>query len=502
MIFPFDNLSIGRENELFCHAFYIDLVTELSRFRQFQIISPEPEKYSGKISNGQTDAVFETDYIIKGTFRSIEGRIIINAQLFNNDHKKLTWADRFEGSAVSIFSMQEDLLHKIVSCLQHQLNYDLLAHLRKKPAVQIRAYEYWLRGMDELKKGSLAADLKAREYFQQAIETEPSYSLAYSGLSLSYFNEWSCQLWERWDVNKNGAHEWAKKAIEIDDQDYVAAFVLGRTLLYNEEYDMAEHYLRKALRLNSNDTDSLVQIATCFIYLGFAKEAEKIYNKVLHLNPLRETHFLHIGTFIHLELGQFQKAIDLAAKVPSAIWVDFPVFVAAAHYHLGNHEQMLISWNKFLELYKRRITKHNEDTIPRMIEWIKSVNPYRYKTNLTPFLEHIGKIQTGYEPVIEPERERNEYKMCIFQKEAALWLLSYEGKSIRTGTSKGFNDLAKLLSNPNQPFHCSELMGSSLSARKELVFDEKAKKDYRKRLMEIKEEQAEAEAYNNHFKSE
>jgi tetratricopeptide (TPR) repeat protein len=215
----------------------------------------------------------------------------INAQLLKSDTNEVVWADRYEGERESIFSIQEDLLREIVSSLQQQLNYDLLVHIRKKAPINLTAYEYWLYGMDELKKASIEADQIAREHFQKAIDIDPTYSLAHSGMSLTYFNEWSCQLWERWDVSQKGAYDWAKKAIDLDEQNYVAALVLGRIYLYEAEYDTAEHYLRRALRLNPNDIDSLIQIASCFVYLGYVREAEKLYNKVLQLNPLNQNHY-------------------------------------------------------------------------------------------------------------------------------------------------------------------------------------------------------------------
>ena len=62
------------------------------------------------------------------------------------------------------------------------------------------------------------------------------------------------------------AFVWAKKAIDLNEQNYVAALVLGRIYLYEGEYDIGEHYLRSALRLNPNDTDTLIQLASCFVF--------------------------------------------------------------------------------------------------------------------------------------------------------------------------------------------------------------------------------------------
>ncbi|HEX8677297.1 MAG TPA: hypothetical protein VF700_08755 [Segetibacter sp.] len=497
VIFPFGNLSEGQSNQLFCQSFSIDLVTELSRFRQFNIITYDSvnDRSSSTNSSNQSDFPLQADYFIKGTFRSYNDSLLINAQLVNAKNNQLIWTDRFEGNTESLLFIQEDLLRKIVSTLQQQLNYDLFSQIRKKPSIGLRAYEYWLQGMEELKKGSPEADQTAREFFQLAIETEPTYSLAYSGMSLTYFNEWSCQLWERWEVSRNGSYEWAKKAIDLDDQNHVAAFVLGRNKLYSGEYEIAEHYLRRALRLNPNDTESLVQIASCFIYLGYTLEAEDIYHKVLRLNPLNETSYYCFGTFIYFELGDFKKAIELAEKVLQPLWVDYYAMVAAAYFHLGDYRQMHKFWLQFLDEFSKKIYADNINTEQRALQWIKDVNPYKGNTYMRAFWDYIGNETISGSIESPPKNETSE--MYLFQKENELWLCCYDGKSVRIGDSKGFNDIVKLISIPNLPIHCSELMGSSVSAEKEQLFDETAKKNYRKKILELQHELQEAEANND-----
>src|SRR4028118_2237528 len=85
VIFPFGNLSEGQSNQLFCQSFSIDLVTELSRFRQFNIITFDSvnDRTSSTNSSNQSDSPLQADYFIKGTFRSYNNSLLINAQLVN-----------------------------------------------------------------------------------------------------------------------------------------------------------------------------------------------------------------------------------------------------------------------------------------------------------------------------------------------------------------------------------------------------------------------------------
>jgi TolB-like protein len=148
-VLPFENLTEGNGLAIFCRGFHMDLITELSRFRQFKLIASE-SLLDTKITHA--------DYTVKGSFRYQHHQLKINAQLINNRNDHVAWADRFEGDKESIFAIQESVLKEVVSTLQQQLNHDLLIHIKKKSRVDLTAYEHWLYGMQELKKGTLDAD--------------------------------------------------------------------------------------------------------------------------------------------------------------------------------------------------------------------------------------------------------------------------------------------------------------------------------------------------------
>ncbi|WP_372950013.1 tetratricopeptide repeat protein [Mariniphaga sp.] len=496
-VFPFENLTEGNRLGIFCRSLWLDLITELSKFRQFTIIAEQSVKI---VNANHIDSdyfkLLNTDYYITGAVTSYEKRLIINAQLFNSSASHIIWANRFEGNSEDLFALQENLLMEIVSSLQKQLDYDLVFNIKAKPKSSLKAYENWLLGMEEIKNGTPESDLKARKYFQEALQIDPNYSLACSGMSLTYFNEWSCQLMERWDVCKGGAHEWAQKAIDLDGQNHVAAFVLGRTLLYNGEYDRSEHYLRKALRLSPNDVDSLVQIAQCFAYLNYAKEAEKIYRKIIKLNPLLDSDYNQIGSFIYFELRNFEKCIELGSQVDRATWIDFDAYMAAAFYHSGDLEKMQINWQTYLNKFKRRTNENLQDLEKKALNWMMEINPYKDRSPMHDFWEFIGGKNSGIETK-KMSSVQTKKTTGIFLKEAEFWQMEYEGKSVFLPEVKGFFDISELLANPEKEVHCAELMGSVLNESSENLIDETAKKQYQHRILEIQQELDEAETNND-----
>ena len=492
-VLPLQNMSDDPVIEMFCAGFVMDLITDLSRFRSFRIISrtaiESPESDKGEVEEERVEEGMQPDYIVKGLVRYQRDQLFFNIQLVNARENRLVWAERFGGPLEEFFQIQEEIVEKIVVSLQRFVDHDLLSEIRKKPLTNLNAYECWLRGYQELQKGTLEADEQARVYFRQAMEIDPHYARAYTGMSLTYFNEWSCQIWDRWEVSRKGAFEWGQKALELDEFDHVSAIIVGKIYLFNGEYDKAEHYLRKALRLNPNDADNLVQVAFSFTYLGYGKEALQLYEKACQLNPASDYFFC--GAFVLFELGEFGKAIELGERHPVGKgWVDFSAFMAAAYYRLGNLERMQACWNDFLELFSDKINHGEPTDTQTAVQWMIDVNPYKEETELRPFWEYMG----GNPQEVQPQTEFSERPSSdLFRLEGDLWNLAFEQKQVRLANLKGLHDIARLLATPDQEVHCTELAGLRLVEEGEEVFDEKAKDEYQKRLLALQEDLEDAE---------
>jgi tetratricopeptide (TPR) repeat protein len=443
------------------------------------------------------------NYIIKGTFRHFGGSIRINTQLISTEGGRLIWAEKFEGALENIFSIQENIIEQVVASLQHYLNYELLADFKKKSLnANFDAYTYWLLGFTELKRGSVEADEKARGYFLKAIEVDHDYGRAYTGMSMSYFNEWSCQIWDRWEVSKKGAYEYAKKAFELDDQDHISSLVLGRVYLYNAEYEQAEHFIRRSIRLNPNDADNLVQAASSLTLLGYAHEAVKLYEKAINLNPVRNEKYRSYGSFIYFELGEYEKALELLPANNKFPWLDMPGFIAASYYMMGNKEKMQEYWENFISSFREKINNGKACTSIEAVEWMMRINPYKKKSNIFEFWNYIR----GASDSVLDEKANDKKTSSIgfiFKEEDGFWKLHYEEKQVMMAPAKGLQDIYKLIIAQGKEIHCSELMGSAKSeSQKYLVFDEKAKLNYRKKILNLQEEIAFAEENNNYSKAE
>ena len=392
----------------------------------------------------------------------------------------------------SLLETQDSIVQQIVSSLQEKINYNLLSHSYKKKSVDLIAYENYLIGMNILKKGTAESDIKARAYFNDALKINEHFSLAYTGLSLSYFNFWSCMLWDRWDISQKGAHEYALKAIELDPNDYTALGVLGRTYVYLGEYEKAEHYLRKSLRMNPNDTSHLIRVAYSLMYLCYPEESVKLYHKALELNPFHTDHYYAHGSSYYLEIGDFETSIALSKKVNLDAWTDFPAFVAAAYFHVKDYDNMLRCWDVYIEQFKKKIYTGKKEVNEEAVAWLSVVNPYKGKSNLHPLMDYMleGKKAIKNTTAIKAKQSLSSE----FKFEGDVWNMTYKGDTVILKDAKGFHDIQKLLNEPDKQFHCLDLMNAAIDEVSSTeAIDKKAKQDYLQRIKVLQEDIVEAE---------
>lgn len=141
--------------------------------------------------------------------RCLNDKIRISVQLVNSQDQSFVFTGTYDEALDSLLEAQDNIIQQIAAVLQEKIDHNSLSHSYRKESVNLAANENYLLGMHTLKKGTAQSDVNARKFFNAVIKTNPRYSLACTGLSLSYFNFWSCMLWDRWDLAHKGAHKHA-----------------------------------------------------------------------------------------------------------------------------------------------------------------------------------------------------------------------------------------------------------------------------------------------------
>ncbi len=475
-VVPFEDLSDEGGQPWFARGFVDDIVADLSRFANLDVVStldPTTSDVEGRI-----------DYVLTGTLRRGGRALRVTVQLVAAEDRRVIWAGRYDREDAELFEVQDDITARVVGAVSSGIDASLLAAARRKPITALEVYDTWLRGMDVLRRGTLEADREARRLFERAVGVDPHFSRAHLGLSLTYFNEWSCQLWHAWDENEKRAFEHAERANRLDEDDHLSHLVLGRVLLFRREFGPAEAHLDRALALNSNDADALVQLAMSFALLGRTQEARTLYRRAHRLSPNPPLYYHAFGGIVAFAATAYDDVLHEFGRAPAGAMVDMPAHCAVARVELGDPTGARSEVEAFLRNFSEKITPGRPPERGEALRWLAHVNPYRDPANVARLVEGVRRAGLDVGARSAPIEVTPTYS--AFRKVGSLWELSYQGENAHLPNAKGLADLARLLARPDQEIHCTELMGveSSPAAAPEAV-DRQARDEYRRRIADL-----------------
>jgi TolB-like protein/DNA-binding SARP family transcriptional activator len=376
-VLPFANLSGDEAQTYFAQGLAEDIITQLSRFPSIEVIARNSSfAFAGKdapVTKIAND--LSVGYLLEGSVRSAGETLRITAQLVDGASERQLWADRYDIARTQLFEVQDDITAHVVGALAVKIDDATLERARHAPDESLQAHHLCLRGQELLRRGTVEADDEARGLFEQALAVDPHYARAYVGLSMSHFNEWSCQAWDKWDEKERAAYETARRAIELDDDDPMAHAILGKILLYRRQFGEAERHMERALALNPNDTEVMALIGLSYAYLGRAEEGVELCKKAIRLNPFHPEWYVGSLAFALFFARRIEEAIAISGSAPVA-YVDQPALMAAGFAHAGMINKAQECAALFLKEFQTKITFGRAPGPGEPVRWVLHVNPF------------------------------------------------------------------------------------------------------------------------------
>lgn len=505
-LLPFENLSDSPEDARMASGFVQDLIGELARFPSVGVIAAHST--FAVESTGLDDAGIGrrlgVDYLLKGSVRRVERTYRLSLQLVQISTGQHTWGDRYDVPATDLLAVQDEIAAKVANALTVQIDQTVLRATRRRQITNLAAYECWLRGMECLQRGTGASDEEARTFFEQALALNPQYAQAQAGISLSHFNEWSCQAWSCWEAKETAAYDCAKRAEILDPDDPLVQVILAKIEQYRREHQSAEARYRRALNLAPNNATILVQLSAGFALLGHGELGAECGERALALNPLCPSWYFYYAALPYFTLRDYPRAIELGLKTPTIV-TDGPAYLASAYARLGKAERAQFHLGEFRKVFVERIASGHQAAPGELLRWLEHVNPFRLAEDLQHFSEslHLAGLeseQAGAAPTAKPLAWPISN---VFRKDGDLWTVSFEHEVAHVGEVRGLHDLACLLGKPREDIHCALLAGQPPDAGSGVeILDEQARRAYRTRLREIETELAKAESANDSGRAE
>jgi TolB-like protein len=402
-IMPFDILTDDPRLELFARGLYEDLVGALSRFRGLRVMARDSvERFTNQPSDGVEAArSLGAGYLLATSARASAGRTRLSLRLVEASTSRQLWADRLDVDLEGGFEAQDRITRSVAAALALQIDASELEGALCRPPDKLEAYECWLRGMHWLRRGTPESDVQARRLFERAVEISPGFARGYSGLSLSFFNDWSCAAWQRWDETEREAYRHALEATRLDPHDHVTHCILGRILLYRRDFERGIEHLRKAVALNPNDADVLVNACLGHAYYGETERGLELEREALAIHPFHPEWYLLYFAASRFVARRASEARERFGRVAD-LAVDARAFMAAASADLGELSAARAHVKGFLGRFAERIAFGKPFAPEDPVRWLLRVNPLRREEDRAYLLEGLRRAGLAIPPADRP----------------------------------------------------------------------------------------------------
>jgi tetratricopeptide (TPR) repeat protein len=250
---------------------------------------------------------------------------------------------KFDREFADIFSIQSEIAKQVARNLETVLSPNEQKQIEKEPTQNIEAYNLYLMGRFLWNRRTGEGIKKSIEYFNKAIELDPNYALAYTGLADVYIMLPAFGLYTPKNEGHEKAYFYALKAVELDKNLAEAHTSLGFVLMYVKwKWEEAEKELKLSLELNPNYAFAHQLYAQFLDITGNYVMARQEINIALKLDPLAPIIHSISASFYYNEgkfdasLNEYQEALLLEKNYRQAHWQRFVIF-----YRLGDEERAL-----------------------------------------------------------------------------------------------------------------------------------------------------------------
>ena len=315
-VLPFRNLSADPENEFFTDGITEDVIAQLSKIRSLKVISRTSVMPFKKREQSlrEIGATLQVATLLEGSVRRAGDRVRIVAQLIDAEADRHLWAETYDRQLTDIFAIQTDVALQIASALEAELSLDERSRIHRKPTRDVHAYQLYLQGRHCYSRYTEESIRKGIEYFRQAIEADPGYALAHTGVALAYAELAAGQGGGvlRPDLAFHEAKEAITRALALDGELGEARSVLA-LLKFTHDFDWAgaEEEFKLALELSPGGADIYDHYGWLCAALQRYDEALALVKRAQELDPL--VHRADVAATL-LRAGRHEEALEAALR--------------------------------------------------------------------------------------------------------------------------------------------------------------------------------------------
>ena len=359
-VLPFTNMGGDPEQEYFADGITEDIITNLSLWRTFPVISRNSSfTFRGESHNlKQVAQELGARYIVEGSVRKGGNRVRITAQLIDAEEDHHLWSEKWDRTLEDIFDVQDEVSEAIARRVAPSVTGHEQNRLVRKRPENLSAWEEYLQGLrnfHERQRTDYEDDglTQARKHFERAIEMEPSHSDAHAFLGL-------CSMWElvqritkdpEQTLDEIMVH--GRKAESLNHENPLALMSIAASYFFQGDHPTALDYAQRAVKFNPSYAFSLSMLSLAQVHSGDFQQGEESILNGIELSPADPdlNHFYGTLYFALLGQGRYDEALEAIDKALRQHKVGLMLgFRAAVLGHLERGSEAKAALDRYLAL--------------------------------------------------------------------------------------------------------------------------------------------------------
>lgn len=349
-ILPFKNLSGNPENDFYSFSLADSVITELAQLRDLVV---RPSSFIVQYQNKDVDprtvgTQLQVDAVLIGGYIKAGDRFRVTPQLIDVSSGEMLWSEKIDVDAKDIIGVQDTISKKIVEGLRVRTSSREQARLVKAPTGSPESYEYYLKGRTVLYKFITQTldpnDLQAAiEFFSIAVELDPNFALAHSGLGLCYLNYALKGMGGLENYQK--ARESFDRALEIDPKLVEPRVRMIYIYLLEGNSDVARQEVRRLRQRAPNEASIYSSAAYVYRLSGQYDKALEAWDAFVKISPTDIVFASYNRARIYIYKGEYDRALAEIRK-GQAFEAHHPllgIFGAVIDYYRGEFDKATLA---------------------------------------------------------------------------------------------------------------------------------------------------------------
>jgi TolB-like protein/Tfp pilus assembly protein PilF len=351
-VLPFVNASGDPETDYLSEGITESIINNLSQLSAIRVV-PRNSAFRYKGREADHTAMrreLGVDAVVTGRVMQRGESLTVGAELVDITLNRQLWGERYHRKIFEIFSLQEDIATQISDKLRLRLTSAQKERLLRRYTSNRQAYHLYLKGRYLWSRRTPRSLNLAVDCFQQAIQEDPFYALAYAGLADGYnLLGWYGFFTQRESLQRSQAS--AAKALQIDPELAEAHAALGFAKACGHDWAGGETALRRALQINPNYWLGYDWRALCLAGMGRAREAITAIRRAQQIDPLSLLIFHH-AAWIYVQARLYSEAIEQCRRAlelePNYPWARLWLGLACTESEM--HAEALAALEKGVEI--------------------------------------------------------------------------------------------------------------------------------------------------------